>query len=76
LVDRAYTPKNAMMSKLFDRYLDVPECGADQIAKALGTAVEQLQAARLVSHYLRLLGVVWQATGADWLVLVDYDDTK
>jgi hypothetical protein len=76
LVDRAYTPKNAMITKLFDRYLDVPERGADQIAKALGTATDQLQAARLVSHHLRLLGVLWQATAADWLVLIDYDDTK
>jgi hypothetical protein len=76
LLDRSYRPKNAMMTKLFDRYLDVPERGADQIAKALGTEVEHLQAVRLVSHHLRLLGVLWQESGADWLVLVDYDDTK
>ena len=47
-----------------------------EVAKALGTEVDQLQAARLVSHHLRLLGVLWQDSGADWLVLVDYDDTK
>lgn len=76
LIDRSYTPKNVMMTKLFDRYLDVPERGADEIAKTLGTKVDQLQAARLVSHHLRLLGVLWQDIGADWLILVDYDDTK
>lgn len=76
LLDRSYTPKNPMMAKLFDRYLDVPERGVDRIAKALGTEVDHLQAARLVSHHLRLLGVVWQDTAADWLVLVDYDDSK
>ena len=76
LLDRSYTPKNAMMTKLFDRYLDVPDRGADQIAKALGTQIDHLQATRLVSHHLRLLGLLWQDTDADWLVLVDYDDTK
>jgi hypothetical protein len=76
LLDRTYMPKNAMMTKLFDHYLDRPERGADQLATALGTTVEQLQAARLVSHHLRLLGVLWQQTQADWLILVDYDDTK
>jgi hypothetical protein len=54
----------------------VPERGADEVAKTLGTKVDQLQAARLVSHHLRLLGVLWQDIGADWLILVDYDDTK
>ena len=58
LLDHSYIPKNAMMTKLFDRYLDVPERGAEQLAKALGTEVDQLQAARLVSHHLRLLGVL------------------
>jgi hypothetical protein len=76
LVDRSYTPKNAMMTKLFDRFLDVPDRGAAQIAQALGTTVEQLQAVRLVSHHLRLLGVLRQASDGDWLVLVDFDDTK
>jgi hypothetical protein len=76
LIDRSYTPHNAMMTKLFDRYLDVPERGAEQVARTLGTDVAQFHAARLVSHHLRLLGVLWQAVSADWLVLVDYDDTK
>jgi lauroyl/myristoyl acyltransferase len=46
LLDRSYTPKNAMMTKLFDRYLDVPDRGAHQIAQKLGTEVAQLQAVR------------------------------
>jgi hypothetical protein len=76
LIDRAYTPKNAMMTKLFDRYLDMPARGAALAARALGTDVAHFQAARLVSHHLRLLGVLWQDVSADWLILVDYDDTK
>jgi len=76
LVDRSFTPKNVMMTKLFDHYLDMPERGADQVTRALGTEVANLQATRLVSHHLRLLGMLWQDTNADWLVLVDYDDTK
>ncbi len=76
LVDRSFNPKNAMMTKLFDHYLDMPERGAEQVATELGTEVANLQAARLVSHHLRLLGVLWQDKNADWLILVDYDDTK
>ena len=76
LLDRSFVPQNAMMAKLFDRFLDVPERGAREIAAALGTSVEHLQAARLVSHHLRLLGVLWQDAHADWLILVDCDDSK
>ena len=31
---------------------------------------------RLVSHHMRLLGVLSSSATEDWLVLVDYDDTK
>ena len=31
---------------------------------------------RVVSHHMRLLGVLYRTTSEDWLVLVDYDDTK
>ncbi len=64
------------MTKLFDRFLDATNREAAQIAKALETDIEHLQAARLVSHHLRLLGVLWQDRDADWLILIDYDDTK
>jgi hypothetical protein len=74
LLDRAFTPKNEMMRKLFDRYLDRPEGGARELAAALGVGLERLLPVRVVSHHLRLLGVLHRGQGADWLVLVDYDD--
>jgi hypothetical protein len=37
--------------------------------------VDALLAVRLVSHHLRLLGVLWRGADKDTLVLVDYDDT-
>jgi hypothetical protein len=76
LLDRGFTPKNEMMRKIFDRYLDRPGSGVEELASALQASVAQLSAVRVVSHHLRLLGVLWRAPGEDWLILVDYDDTK
>lgn len=75
LLTRTHRPANAMMRKVFDRYLDRPERGAGDVAAALGVAVDQLLAVRLVSHHLRLLGVLRRGADKDTLVLVDYDDT-
>ncbi|MBL8677811.1 MAG: hypothetical protein JNK05_01500 [Myxococcales bacterium] len=73
VVDRDFRPANAMMKKLYDRYLDKPESGAELVASALGCAVSELVAVRLVSHHLRLLGVLSRGADDDWLVLVDVD---
>lgn len=73
LLDRTFKPPNEMMRKLFDQYLDKDDSGAAALASALGTTLDQLKAVRLVSHHMRLLGVLWQAPEADWLILVDYD---
>ncbi len=62
-----------MMRKLFDRYLDKPGSGAGEIAGALGVPLAELLPVRLVSHHLRLLGVLARKDDADWLVLVDCD---
>ena len=64
-----------MVRKIFDRYLDRPGSGVDDVAAALGARREQLLAARVVSHHMRLLGVLWRGPSADWLVLVDLDDS-
>lgn len=76
LVDRDFRPANEMMRKLFDQYLDKPNSGAQRVAQALGTTVDRLYPVRLVSHHMRLLGVLHRTEHEDWLVLVDYDDTK
>jgi len=75
LLDRGFAPRNEMVRKLFDRYLDRPGSGVDEVAATLGARREQLLAARVVSHHMRLLGVLWRGPSADWLVLVDLDDS-
>jgi hypothetical protein len=76
IVDRTFRPANAMMHKLFDRFLDKPGSGAEEIATAVGVPVNELLPVRLVSHHLRLLGVLARKDGADWLVLVDCDRSE
>lgn len=75
LIDRNFQPPNEMQRKMFDRYLDYPDSGVAFIAEALDTTVEQLQAVRLVSHHMRLLGIIWREDEMDWLILVDYDQS-
>jgi hypothetical protein len=76
LLDRTFRPANEMMRKLFDRFLDNPGSGAEELAGALGTPLAELLPVRLVSHHLRLLGVLARREDADWLVLVDCDRSK
>lgn len=76
LVDRTFRPANAMMRKLFDRFLDKPGSGAAEIAAATGAPMEEMLPVRLVSHHMRLLGVLVRKGNADWLVLVDCDRSE
>lgn len=75
LVDRSFKPRNSMMTKLFDKFLDKPDQNAIEIAKELKVDLDEMLPVRLVSHHLRLLGVVVRKSEGDWLVLVDYDDS-
>jgi len=76
LLTRNYRPKNQMMKKLFDHFLDKHGSGAEEIAAELGAPLSSLLPVRLVSHHLRLLGVLDCRENSDTLILVDYDDTK
>ena len=76
LMDKTFRPRNEMMRKLFDRFLEKPESGVREIAEALNVKVNALLPVRLVSHHMRLLGVLCRKVDADWLVLVDCDRTK
>ncbi|WP_069963207.1 hypothetical protein [Lacunisphaera limnophila] len=76
LLDRDYRPKNEMMRKMFTAFLDREGSGADEIAKHLGVPLQTLKPVRLVAHHGRLLGVLSHQPDADWLVLVDWDDTE
>lgn len=69
-----HRPVNAMMKKVFDRYLDRPESGVRELCASLDTRIEGLIPVRLVSHHLRLLGVLSRREHGDTLVLVDFDD--
>ena len=73
---RDHKPANTMMRKLFDQYLDREGSGALEVAQALGTSMDSLVAVRLVSHHLRLIGVLNRGAEADTLILVDYDSNK
>lgn len=73
LLDRAFRPPNAMMVKMFDRYLDQAGSGATELAESLHVPPSELRAVRLVSHHMRLPGVLVRKQSEDWLVLVDCD---
>ena len=75
LLTRDFRPKNEMMKKIFDKFLDRKNSGAKEIADALDCSLDELIAVRLVSHHLRLLGVIRPEEGKDTLVLVDHDRT-
>lgn len=71
LLDRTHRPENEMMRKVFDRFLDRDESGAVELADVLGVPLADLLPVRLVSHHLRLLGVLARRDDRDWLVLID-----
>ena len=76
LMDRTFRPANEMMRKLFDHFLDHPGKGAEELAVALGVPRADLLPVRLVSHHMRLLGVLARGESSDWLVLVDCDRSE
>ena len=73
LLDRDFEPPNEMMRKMFDRFIDKENSEATAIARKLDMPLKELLPVRLVSHHLRLLGVLARKEEADWLILVDCD---
>ena len=76
LVDRTFKPPNAMMKKLFGQFLDKPDPLVSVLSDLLKTDPRDFIPVRLVSHHMRLLGVLSSAYNPSTLVLVDYDDDK
>lgn len=76
IIDRKFRPPNGMMRKLFDGFFDKPGSGAEELATHLGVTLTELLPVRLVSHHLRLLGVLARKDDGDWLVLVDRDRSE
>lgn len=75
LLDRDFRPANAMMRKIFDRFLDRPDPLVAVLAEWLSVRADALVPVRVVSHHLRLLGVLAQRADGQGLALVDYDDS-
>ncbi|MDC0718842.1 hypothetical protein [Nannocystis bainbridge] len=71
LLDRSID--NTMTRKLYGQFLDRPDSGAAEVAAFLSADLSELQAIRLVSHHLRLLGVLHRGPAVDSLVLVNFD---
>ena len=76
LLDRDHRPANAMMRKIFEQFIDKQNSGFLEIADELNQTPESLKPVRLVSHHMRLLGVLSIGSSEDQLVLVDCDRTK
>ena len=79
LIDNINTSKDkvmvAMVKKIYDNYIDKKDSGIDQVVSKLDIKKKDIKAVRLVSHHMRLLGVLKHREKEDWLVLVDYDNT-
>lgn len=76
LVDRDHQPENAMMRKIYDKFLDKPDPLVDTVCRLWNVRASDLLAVRVVSHHLRLLGVLARGGGTTRLVLVDCDREK
>ncbi|VAW71507.1 hypothetical protein MNBD_GAMMA12-3821 [hydrothermal vent metagenome] len=76
LLDRDFKPANSMMKKLFDQFLDKPNSLLTHISKVFNVTYSELLPIRLVSHHMRLLGVMAHRNKKLCLVLVDYDNDK
>lgn len=76
LLDRGFSPENNMMKKIFGKFLDKPDPLVADISSTFETEASELLPVRLVSHHMRLLGVIAQQDEELCLVLVDYDDEK
>jgi len=76
VLTRDHQPTNAMMRKVFDQFLDRTDSEASAIARELGVRLPAVTPVRLVSHHMRLLGLIVASGDDATLVLVDYDDTK
>ena len=75
-IDRGYRPANSMMKKVFDQFLDKPDPLVSTIATMLGSTPDVWVPVRVVSHHMRLLGVLDRRTTESVLVLIDYDNEK
>lgn len=76
VLDRNFRPENVMMRRIFGEFLDRRPAELESILGRLGCSLDHLKAVRVVSHHLRLLGIVAACDLDEWLILVDVDPTK
>lgn len=76
ILDRNYLPKNEMQRKIFDQFIDKENSDFKEILKELDLPENRLNAIRVVSHHMRLLGIHFAGKDSDIIVLVNYDNTK
>ncbi|MCH2044475.1 MAG: hypothetical protein MK212_10200 [Saprospiraceae bacterium] len=76
MLDRNFSPKNAMQKKVFDQFMDKPSSSFAQIVKELNLSTDKVKAVRIVSHHMRLLGIYQRIENVDTIILVDFDNTK
>ena len=75
-IDRAHKPVNSMMKKLFDQFLDKPDPLVAILLDFMDLPIDHWFPVRLVSHHMRLLGILSLTYDHAQLVLVDYDNEK
>ncbi len=75
-LDRSFKPANAMMTKIYARFLDKPDPLVAQLQASFEAPADTWTSTRLVSHHMRLLGVLFSHQGGAVLVLVDCDREK
>ena len=81
VIDRDYKPRNEMQKKIFDRFIDNDNSMFPGICQMWDKTKDDFIAVRIVSHHLRLLGVMFVTKNDDGrtfnvITLVDYDNTK
>jgi hypothetical protein len=79
LLTRQYKPINSMMLKLFSRFIDRRHPEYLELVSFLKLLEKNLSAVRVVSHHLRLLGLMeltGESNNNQRLVLVDIDNEK
>jgi hypothetical protein len=76
LLDRDYKPKNEMQRKIFDQCIDKPGSAFMNYCDQFNVNPNNVLAVRVVSHHMRLLGILLKNDKTNTIVLVNYDNTK
>ncbi|WP_372366723.1 hypothetical protein [Candidatus Uabimicrobium sp. HlEnr_7] len=74
-IDRTFSPVNSMMKKIF-KFIDKRDGLMTEITNKFNIPKSDWIAVRLVSHNLRLLGIIAITKQDTSLVIVDYDNDK